>query len=83
MKVWASMKSIRAEVADVPENWLLRFATKRPGDIRKMGDSVNSTLLFRSAAVLDAIEAGELKRAAPEKKDELGKKGEARKAVGA
>ena len=69
MKVWASMKSIRAEVADVPENWLLRFASSRPGDIRKMGDSTNSTLLFRSSAVLDAIEAGELKRAAPEKAD--------------
>ena len=38
MKVWASKKSIRAEIADVPEGWLDRFAVEQPGDIRKFGD---------------------------------------------
>lgn len=64
MKIWASAAAVRAEIADVPENWLIRFAAARPNDIRKFGESANSKLLFRSAAVLDAIECGELKRPA-------------------
>lgn len=58
MKIWASKKSIREEVADVPGNWLDEFAANRPNDIRKFGDAQNSTLLYRVAAVVKAVEAG-------------------------
>jgi len=58
MKVWASKKSIREEVADVPEGWLDRFAVEQPGDIRKFGDAKNATLDYRVSAVLEAIEIG-------------------------
>jgi len=58
VKVWASKKSIREEVADVPEGWLDRFAASQPADIRKFGDAKNSTLNYRVAAVLEAIEDG-------------------------
>ena len=58
MKVWASRRSIRAEIADVPEGWLDRFAVAQPDDIRKFGDARNSTMVFRSAAVVAAIEEG-------------------------
>lgn len=58
MKVWASRRSIRAEIADVPEGWLDRFALAQPDDIRKFGDARNSTMVFRSAAVVAAIEEG-------------------------
>lgn len=58
MKIWASKKSIRAEIADVPEGWLDRFAAEQPEDIRKFGDSKNSTLNYRISAILEAIEEG-------------------------
>lgn len=58
MKVWASKKSIRAEIADVPEGWLDRFAAEQPEDIRKFGDAKNATLDYRTSAVLEAIEQG-------------------------
>jgi hypothetical protein len=58
MKVWATKKSIRSEVADVPEGWLDQFAVSQPDDIRKFGDARNSTLNYRVTAVLEAIEAG-------------------------
>lgn len=64
MKIWASAAAVRAEIADVPENWLIRFAATRPDDTRKLGESSNSKLLYRSSAVLEAIESGELKRPA-------------------
>lgn len=62
--VWATAKTIQSEIAEVPNNWLQRFAVARPDDVRKLGDSSNSTLLFRISAVLEAIESGELKRRA-------------------
>lgn len=74
MKVWATKKSIRAEIADVPEGWLERFAIARPDDIRKFGDSRNSTLDFRVSAVLEAIENGDYFRVAAENKAEAEKK---------
>lgn len=55
---WASKKSLTASVADVPDNWLVRFAAAQPNDIRKFGSARNSTLLYRSEAVLAAIEDG-------------------------
>ena len=55
MKVWASATTIRNEIADVPEGWLIRFAVKHPDEIRKFGDASNSRLLFRVGAVLKAI----------------------------
>lgn len=64
MKVWASKKSIREEIADVPEGWLDRFAVAQPADIRKFGDSRNSTLDYRVSAVLEAIEQGQYFRVA-------------------
>ena len=66
MKVWASRRSIRAEVADVPEGWLDRFAVNQPDDVRKFGDARNATLVFRSAAVVAAIEDGRYFRSAQE-----------------
>lgn len=55
MKVWASARSIKAEIADVPSGWLIRFAVKHPDQVRKFGDARNSSLLFRVGAVLKAI----------------------------
>jgi hypothetical protein len=43
-------------------NWLYRFAAKRPKDTRKLGEAQGSTLLFRSAGILEAIENGECVR---------------------
>lgn len=60
MKVWASKKSIRAEIADVPEGWLDRFAVEQPGDIRKFGDSRNATLDYRVSAVLGRLSSGNI-----------------------
>ena len=59
MKVWASKNSIRAEIADVPEGWLDRFAVEQPGDIRKFAATRNGSMLYRVEAVLAAIENGE------------------------
>ena len=60
MIAWGRVEDIKREVANVPENWLRTFMVKHPADIRKFGTSRNSTLLFRSDAVLAAVEAGEL-----------------------
>lgn len=59
MIAWGRMEDIQRDVANVPENWLRAFMVRHPADIRKFGDSRNSTLLFRSSAVLAAVEAGE------------------------
>ena len=63
MIVWGRADDIQREVANVPMNWLYRFAAKRPNDIRKMGEAQGSSLLYRTSAILEAIESGELKRA--------------------
>lgn len=55
-KVWATAKSIRADIADIPEHVLAEFAVSHPADVRKYGPGRNSTLVFRTAAVLDYIE---------------------------
>ena len=60
MIVWGRIDDIQEQVAHVPENWLRTFMVRHPADVRKFGTSRNSTLLFRSAAVLAAVEAGEL-----------------------
>ena len=59
MIVWGRADDIQREVAHVPEHWLSAFMVRHPGDVRKFGTSRNSTLLFRSDAVLAAVEAGE------------------------
>lgn len=59
MIAWGRAEDIQREVAHVPENWLRTFVLRHPADIRKFGTSRNSTLLFRSEAVLAAVEAGE------------------------
>lgn len=58
MRVWASKDEVRAEVASVPENWLMRFALHQPGDVRKFAEQSNGKVLYRVGAVLDAIENG-------------------------
>lgn len=58
-KDWASKDAIRAEVADVPENWLRAFAIAHPADCRKFAASRNGSMLYRVDAVLMAIENGE------------------------
>ena len=55
---WVSKKGCRDKVAEVPENWLVKFAAAQPQDTRKFGDARNSTMLYRSSAVLAAVEAG-------------------------
>ena len=62
MIVWGRAADIKREVANVPDNWLIRFAVSHPDDIRKLGDARCSTLLYRTEAVLTAIETGECKR---------------------
>lgn len=59
MIVWGRVEDIKREVANVPENWLRMFMIRHPADVRKFGSSRNSTLLFRSEAILAAVEAGE------------------------
>ena len=59
MKVWATKKAIRAQVADAPEKWLDQFCVHHPSDIRKYGTGRTSMLVLRVDAVLDAIESGE------------------------
>ena len=59
MIAWGRAEDIQREVAHVPENWLRMFMVRHPADIRKFGNSRNSTLLFRSDAILAAVEAGE------------------------
>jgi hypothetical protein len=71
---WVSKKGCREKVAEVPDNWLVRFAANQPNDIRKFGDARNSTLLFRTAAVLAAVEDGKYFQSSVEEA--------ARKAVG-
>lgn len=58
-KEWASAEAIRAEVADVPGNWLKGFAIKHPSDCRKFASTRNGSMLYRVSAVLEAIESGE------------------------
>jgi len=59
MIVWGRKNDIQANVANVPDKWLARFAVERPQDVRKLGSSGNSTLLFRSTGVIDAVEKGQ------------------------
>ena len=59
MKVWASSRAIRSEVADVPENWLKGFAVRHPKECRKFATTRNGSMLYRVSAVLEAIESGE------------------------
>jgi hypothetical protein len=56
--VWADRDALLREVATPPENWLVRFAREQPNDVRKLTEAVNGKILYRTAAVLDAIEQG-------------------------
>lgn len=58
MVAWANKKTIQKEVATVPDGWLYTFAASHPDDVRKLGDSQQSAMLYRSQAILDAIEQG-------------------------
>ena len=75
MIAWGRMDDIQRDVAHVPENWLRTFSVRHPDDVRKFGTSRNSTLLFRSSAILAAVEAGET--------SEVEKQGEAKRQEGA
>lgn len=59
MKLWASARSVRSEVADVPERWLIQFALHHPEAIRKFGASKNATMLYNTQAIVKAIEEKE------------------------
>lgn len=59
MIAWGRMPDIQREVAHVPQKWLAGFAIAHPGDVRKLGSWDNAAVLFRSTAVLAAVEAGE------------------------
>lgn len=54
--VWASSRTIRERIADVPEHWLVSFVEKHPLSVRKFAHARNGKLLFRVQDVLDAIE---------------------------
>lgn len=58
MLTWASYKVLKANVADVPENWIRSFAASHPYDCRKFASIRNGSMLYRVAAVLNAIEEG-------------------------
>lgn len=60
MKVWASKKAIRAEVADVPWNWIDKWCLAHPMDVRRMGEAENATLMLRVEAVVKSLEEGEI-----------------------
>lgn len=62
MKQWASAKTIRSEIADVPKSWLVRFAVSHPEHVRKFAEAKQGALLYSVPAVLNAIEHGELVR---------------------
>ena len=59
MIAWGRMPDIQREVAHVPQKWLAGFAIAHPGDVRKLGRGDNAAVLFRTAAILAAVEAGE------------------------
>lgn len=64
MIIWGRADDIQREVAHVPDNWLVTFRVRHPADVRKFGNSRNSTTLYRSQAILDAVENGETSIAA-------------------
>jgi len=60
MIAWARRKDVQREVANVPDNWLVGFAVAHPDDVRKLGEAGSTaTLLYRSSAVIEAVERGE------------------------
>ena len=56
--VWARAEDLQERIANVPDNWLRRFAMTFPDDTRKLGDANYSTRIYRVAKVLEAIELG-------------------------
>lgn len=56
MIAWARAERIQAEVADVTDEWLARFKATHLGDVRKLGPNRNARLLYRSEAVLAALD---------------------------
>lgn len=58
MIAWGKIKTIQREVAEMPDNWLYRFAAAHPTAVRKVARANNSPLLFSSAAVLRAVDEG-------------------------
>lgn len=60
MKVWASKKAVRSEVADVPFNWIDSWIAAHPSDVRRMGTADNATIVIRVDSLLKSIEDGEI-----------------------
>lgn len=56
MIAWARADRIKAEVADVTDDWLTKFRATHLGDVKKLGPNRNARLLYRSEAVLAALE---------------------------
>ena len=57
MRVWASVKQFREEIATAPEKKLYKWATRHPEHVWKSDEeSRNSTMLLRVEAVLKAMD---------------------------
>ena len=56
MRVWASIKQFRAEIADVPEHRLYTWSTLHQEHVWKANESRNSKMLLRVEAVLKAMD---------------------------
>lgn len=56
---WATMQTIKRDVAELPRRWLYAFAARHPEAVRKCGAGRTCTRLLRVPAVLAAVDAGE------------------------
>ena len=56
LPVWARKSTVQ-DLTGTPDKFLYQFAANNPADVRKFGSGgKNGTLIFRVAAVLDAVE---------------------------
>lgn len=62
--IWARKRSIRAHIAEVPDNWFLRFMVgeKYGKGWRKMAEGDGGVVLYHAPTVLSAIETEKYKR---------------------
>ncbi len=58
MKAWASAKSIRNTIADVPTRYLELFAANLPAHVRKFGDGATGAVVYDTAMLLSCIRRG-------------------------
>lgn len=62
--IWARKSAIRAHIAEVPDNWFLRFMAgeKYGRGWRKMAEGDGGAVLFHAPTVLAAVETEKYKR---------------------